>query len=111
MGAAFITRRGGGGNVSPRFERLAGVGNNEYQEWNNLAVSTNTYFLRAETGNMDDGDTEGYLEAIIDGGSLEVLFGYTSGFSISITQTSIKVSKVYSNTYLDGWNTILYRFC
>lgn len=112
MGAAFITRRGGGGNVSPRLEKMSGSSDGIYKEWNNLAVSTNTYFLQAETVYSDDtSNISGWLEAIIKDGKLEVMGGSTVDFGVNITETSIRVTKYYSNTYLSGSHTNLYRFC
>ncbi len=109
MGEAFLARGGGGG--SPRLERISGTYGGSYpREWNNLAVSTNIYFLIAEALYTDDWTTQARLEAFIEDGKVEVLNGDRSNFSISIGATSIKVGTPYSNTTVDGSHTNLYRF-
>lgn len=109
MGAAFITRRGvGGSNRLEPVERTSGDG---YVEWKNLAMSTNTYFLRAESVYTDDGASDSYLEAFIENGKIEVLRGDRSSFSINIGSTSIRITASYSNATISWYRTNLYRFC
>jgi hypothetical protein len=109
MGAAFVTRRGiGGSNRLEPVENTSGYG---YVEWKDLAMSTNTYFLSAESVYTDDWASASYLEAFIENGEIEVLRGSPSQFSIQIGATSIRITTPYSNTIISWDNTELYRFC
>jgi hypothetical protein len=110
MGAAFITRRGVGGSTRLEPVKISTSGNNNI-EWKNLAMSTNTYFLQAESVYTGDWTSESYLEAFIENGEIEVLRGSPSQFSIQIGATSIRITTPYSNTTIDGSHTNLYRFC
>lgn len=109
MGAAFITRRGTGG--STRLEPVKSTSGYRYVEWENLAVSTNTYFLIAESVYTDDGASDSHLEAFIENGEIEVLRGSLSQFSVQIGATSIRITASASNTTIASSHTNLYRFC
>jgi hypothetical protein len=66
--------------------------------------------LQATAVYTDDWTEQGYVEAFIENGEVEVLRGSLSDFILSIDATSITLSTPYGNTIL-GSPTNLYRFC
>jgi hypothetical protein len=108
MGAAFVTRRGGGGGYTRLEKQTSTIDGSGNPTWKNLAVATNIYFLQATAYYTDDWTEQSSLEAFIEDGEIEVLSGSLNDFKLTVNATSISMTTPYGNTQAGG---TLYRFC